>query len=412
MARIRPFRALRPRKELSDRIAALPYDVYSREEAAQKVKGDRLSFLNIDRPETQFPAKEDMYGEAVYRKAGSLLRAMEEEHLLIQDDAPSFYVYELTMGEKIQTGLVACAAVDDYLDGTIRRHENTRREKEEDRVRHIDACSAQTGPILLAHRQSPAVKELLERQKEQEPLCSFTAEDGVRHRAWQVEAGLEARLRELFEDIGPLYIADGHHRAASAVRVSLMRREKYPDFGGDEEFNGVLSVLFADAELTVMDYNRVLKNWNGHGAGETARLLEQAFVVGAPQAHAPVLGQKGEMGFYDGACWRLLRVREALRESDPVEGLDVSFLQRQVLEPLFGIRDPQTDRRIDFVGGIRGTGELERRCREDCACAFSLYPTSLAELFAVADAGRLMPPKSTWFEPKLRSGLFIHKIER
>lgn len=411
MAKIRPFRALRPGEGLAEKIAALPYDVYSRAEAAEKVKGDRLSFLNIDRPETQFGEAQEMYGSAVYRKAGSLLRGMEEEKLLIQDGTPSFYLYELTMGGRVQTGLVACASVDDYLDGTIRRHENTRREKEEDRVRHIDACSAQTGPIFLAYRESLPVKQILEGQKEREPLCDFTAEDGVRHRTWRVDEPSGARLRALFAEIGPLYIADGHHRAASAVRVALMRRKKYPDYTGEEEFNGFLSVLFADTELTVLDYNRVLKSWNGHTPGVAAELLARAFTVGAPQAEAPTLAKKGEMAFYDGACWRLLRAREELRAADPVEGLDVSFLQREVLDPIFGIRDPKTDRRIDFVGGIRGLGELERRCRMDCVCAFALYPTSLEELFAVADAGKLMPPKSTWFEPKLRSGLFIHKIE-
>ena len=413
MAEIRPFRALRPTKETAAKVAALPYDVYSREEAREKVAGDRLSFLRIDRPETQFPETQDMYAPCVYAKADEMLREMEDEGIFVQDPKACYYIYELTMDGRVQTGLVACSAVDDYLSGVIKKHENTRKEKEEDRIRHVDTCSAQTGPIFLAYRANAQVRELLAHVKEQEAAADFQSEDGIRHRVWVIDSEEEtARLTEYFAAMEHTYIADGHHRAASAVAVSLKRRSEKPDYTGNEEFNYFLSVLFPDDELMILDYNRVLKDLNGNTPQEILQKLERVFTAERAEKtpYRPV--KKGEMGLYLDSVWYRLTVRPQYCLQDPVGALDVAFLQREVLEPIWGITDPKTDKRIDFVGGIRGLEELERRCETDCAAAFAMYPTSIGELFSVADADLLMPPKSTWFEPKLRSGLFIHIIER
>ena len=413
MAIIRPFRALRPAEGKEKDVAALPYDVYSREEARRKTQGDPLTFLRIDRPETQFPPEQDMYAECVYRRGDQMLREMEEKGIFVQDGTPCFYIYELTMDGKPQTGLVACSAVDDYVSGVVKKHENTRRDKEEDRIRHVDALSAQTGPIFLAYRADAEVRELLGREKTKPALADFLSEDGIRHRVWKIcSAEAIAGLTARFAAMDHTYIADGHHRAASAVEVSMMRRREHPDYTGEEEFNYFLSVLFPDDELRILDYNRVLKDLNGNTEEELLDRLREVFHVG-PAGEKPVRPEKkGRMGLFLGEKWYCLEAREEKKRDDPVGSLDVAFLQREVLEPIFGIRDPKTDQRIDFVGGIRGLGELERRCRTDCRAAFALYPTSMQELFAVADAGFLMPPKSTWFEPKLRSGMFIHKIER
>lgn len=413
MAIIRPFRALRPAEGKEKDVAALPYDVYSREEARSKVEGDSLTFLRIDRPETQFPPEQDMYADCVYRKGGDMLREMEQEGNFIQDETPCFYIYELTMGGRAQTGLVACSAVDDYVSGVVKKHENTRRDKEEDRIRHVDALSAQTGPIFLAYRADARIKALLDGEKKSFPLADFVSDDGVRHRIWKIDSKETiGRITDIFGDIGHTYIADGHHRAASAVEVSMMRRREHPDYTGEEEFNYFLSVLFPDEELHILDYNRVLKDLNGNTEEGLLEKLRDAFLVEGPQRTPVRPEKKGQMGLYLGEKWYRLTARDEKKQSDPVGCLDVAYLQREVLEPVFGIQDPKTDKRIDFVGGIRGLEELERRCHRDCRAAFAMYPTSMEELFAVADAGLLMPPKSTWFEPKLRSGLFIHKIER
>lgn len=413
MAVIRPFRALRPRVDLAEKVAALPYDVYSRKEARDKVSRDPYTFLKIDRPETQFDVACDMYDPAVYRKADELLQHMEKEGAFIQDERACYYIYELMMCGRSQTGLVACSAVDDYLNGVVKKHENTRREKEEDRVRHVDICSAQTGPIFLAYRSQAEIKQIVREEKKKAPICSFTAEDGVRHSVWVIEDVVHMEtLTKLFGRMEHTYIADGHHRAASAVRVSLKRREEYPSYTGKEEFNFFLSVLFPDDELKIMDYNRVLKDLNGYTEEEILSKFKKVCKVEAVCDGTYHPKAKGEMGFYLAGKWYRLQMKSESCKSDPVGALDVAFLQRELLEPIFGIKDIKTDSRIDFVGGIRGLDELERRCETDSVCAFAMYPTSMEELFAVADADLLMPPKSTWFEPKLRSGLFIHKIER
>lgn len=410
MAQIRPFQGIRPAKEYASRVAALPYDVYSRKEAYVQAAKDRLSFLNIDRPETQFEENCDMYAPEVYQKAHDLLWERVEEKIFVQDEQDVYYLYELTMEGRSQTGLVACASVDDYVNGVIRKHENTRAEKEEDRIRHVDACNAQTGPIFLAYRRQNDIAAVTEAVKRTEPLFDFCAEDGIRHRGWMISDAQDITvIRCAFARIGEIYIADGHHRAASAVRVGLQRRAADPQGTGMEEYNYFLSILFPDDELMIMDYNRVVRDLNGLTETEFLERIQNRFMVEKlEQQQRPQC--RGQISMYLKDQWYLLTVKEAYRKADPVEGLDVSVLQSELLDPVLGIHDPKRDPRIDFVGGIRGLTELERRVQEDCAAAFALYPTSIAELFAVADAGRLMPPKSTWFEPKLRSGLFIHRI--
>ncbi|MBR2188450.1 MAG: DUF1015 domain-containing protein, partial [Eubacterium sp.] len=348
----------------------------------------------------------------VYEKAGQLLRQAEEEGTMVQDAEACYYLYELTMDGRAQTGLVVTSSVDDYLNGVIRKHENALAAKEQDRIHHVDACSAQTGPIFLAYRAQDAIRSIVQEVRtSQEPEQAFVSDDGIGHRVWVIrEKSLIGQITDAFADVECTYIADGHHRAASAVRVSQMRRAEHPDYTGEEEFNYFLSVLFPDEELYIMDYNRVLKDLAGYTPEELlARISEKAEVEPAPEApYHP--RRKGEIGFLLGDRWYRLTAREVFQKRDPVGALDVSFLQREILTPLWGIDDPRTDSRIDFVGGIRGLEELERRCRNGYAAAFAMFPTSIGELLEVADAGLLMPPKSTWFEPKLRSGLFIHKI--
>ena len=411
MADIRPFPAIRPAKGKEADIAALPYDVYSRAEAREAVKDRPLSFLRIDRAETQLPEDMDLYDSRVYEKAKELLWGMVANGDFVQDEQPCYYLYELTMNGRSQTGIVACASVDDYLENRIKKHENTRREKEEDRVRHVDVCGAQTGPIFLAYRGREDLKKLVEQEKQKEPLFDFVSEDGIRHRGWKISGPEELRaIRQTFADMDALYIADGHHRAASAVRVGVKRREEHPGYTGEEEFNYFLSVIFPDDELLIMDYNRVVKDLNGLSPEKFLEKLGEFFEIRKlPEAAHP--GRKGEIALFLEEQWYLLTLKARYADSDPVEGLDVSLLQNLVLGPVLGIQDPKTDRRIDFVGGIRGLSELERRVHTDMKAAFAMYPTSIGELFAVADAGRLMPPKSTWFEPKLRSGLFIHALQ-
>ena len=410
MAEIRAFRGIRPAAGKEADIAALPYDVYNREEARKAVEGRPLSFLRIDRAETQLPEDTDIYAPEVYQKAKELLWGMVEDGNFVQDSAPCYYLYELTMNGRSQTGIVACASIDDYRNGIIKKHENTRREKEEDRVRHVDTCDAQTGPIFLAYRNQENLKKLVAEVKEEQALFDFTSEDEIRHRGWKIaDAAKISAIYEAFHQMDALYIADGHHRAASAVRVGVKRREEHPGYTGEEEFNYFLSVIFPDDELMIMDYNRVVRDLNGLTAEGFQGEIKKVFDV-EPLDKAEHPKRKGQVTLFLADQWYLLTLKPEYANSDPVEGLDVSVLQKQILEPVLGIRDPKTDKRIDFVGGIRGLSELERRVHTDMKAAFAMYPTSIGELFAVADAGLLMPPKSTWFEPKLRSGLFIHAL--
>ncbi|MCR5162101.1 MAG: DUF1015 family protein [Lachnospiraceae bacterium] len=409
MVRLKPFRALRPAPGLEERIAALPYDVYDRKEAREAALREPMSFLNIDRPETQFPEGYDMYAPEVYEKARELLMEEKDQGLYLQDDKECFYLYELTMDGRSQTGIVACAYVDDYLGGSIKKHENTRADKELDRIRHVDACGAQTGPIFLAYRNREDTAAVAGRIREQAPVFDFTSEDGIGHRGWIISGkeDIEA-IRRAFMETDSVYIADGHHRAASAVRTALARRERAG--GAQTEADWFLSVLFPDDELKIMDYNRVVKDLNGLNPEQFMQQIEEKCDI--TEEKEPVRpSRKGEMGMYLSGKWYRVSFHSCLQSDDPVEGLDVSILQREILQPILGIEDPRTDERIRFSGGIRGLKELERLVDGGWAAAFSMYPTSIGELFAVADAGLLMPPKSTWFEPKLRSGLFIHLFD-
>lgn len=412
------FRAVRPVPEKVTKIAALPYDVYNRSEAAEIVKNDPDSFLAIDRAETSFDGEVDTYDERVYLRAKELLNERIEAGDFVTEDKPMYYIYALTMDGRTQHGFVACASIDDYESQVIKKHENTREDKERDRIRHVDVCNAQTGPIFLAYRQTDVLRGLMQKKTAEKPLYDWVSEDGIRHQVWQVEDPESAgTIRRAFEKIDALYIADGHHRCASAVKVGLKRRAEHPDYTGEEEFNFFLSVLFPEEELCIFDYNRVLKDLNGMTEEELLRKLQMDFeaekltMVSEEGGDIRRPAKKGEFSLYLNESWYRLKAKQPCFSDDPVENLDVSILQRRIFEPFFGIEDPKTDKRIDFVGGIRGLDELERRCREDCKAAFALYPTDIRELFAVADAGRLMPPKSTWFEPKLRSGIFIHRLE-
>jgi len=406
MADIRPFCAVRPSVELADKIAALPYDVYNREEAVKIVKENPLSFLKIDRAETNFDDSVSTYADEVYAKAKELIETMIAEGQFVEDTDRCYYIYRLTMNGRAQSGIVACSSIDDYCNNVIMKHENTREEKEVDRIRHIDTTSCQTGPIFLAFRDVATINAIMKEEQAKAPLYYFTADDGIEHCVWKIsDEQNNANLQAAFSMMDKIYIADGHHRCASAVKVGLQRRKE----GVVQESDYFLSVLFPESELKIMDYNRVLKDLNGKTVKEILAEVEEHFEVEeADEAVSPA--KKGEFGMLLDDKWYKLTIKEEYMSDDAVEGLDVSLLQDYVLDPIFGIKNPKTDNRIDFVGGIRGLGELERRNKLDCSAAFSMYPTSIGELFAVADEGKLMPPKSTWFEPKLRSGLFIHKI--
>lgn len=411
MAVVKPFICIRPAKEHAAEVAALPYDVYNRKEACAAVKGNPLSFLNIDRAETQFSDDVDTYADCVYEKARELLDSQIADGIYVTDAGDHYYLYELTMDGRNQTGIVACCSIDDYVNGVIKKHENTREEKELDRIRHVDTVNAQTGPIFLAYRQNIALKEIVAEEKTKPALYDFVSDDGIRHRVWRIDgADRTDAIEAAFAAIPSTYIADGHHRAASAVKVGLKRRTKHPGYTGEEPFNYFLSVLFPDEELMILPYNRVVRDLNGMSTEQFFEKLKEKFELEeiGKEPYAPV--QKGTFGMYLDGTWYVLKILPQYRSADPVKGLDVSILQDHLLAPVLGIGDPRTDKRIDFIGGIRGLKELERRVGEDMEVAFSMYPTSIEELLSVADAGLLMPPKSTWFEPKLRSGLFIHRL--
>lgn len=412
MADIRPFSAYRPVPGMEKRIAALPYDVYNREEACAVVRKNPESFLAIDRAETSFGPEVDTYAPEVYERAAQLLRERIAEGKFVREAKPCYYLYEQVMDGRSQTGIAACASIDDYVSGVIKKHENTRADKEQDRIRHVDVCNMQTGPIFLAYRADSVLREITDAVKETAPLYDFTAEDGISHRVWRIDENAQiAAVRERFSAIPAVYIADGHHRCASAVKVGLKRREQHPGYTGEEAFQYFLSVLFPDEELRILDYNRVVRDLNGYTAQEFLEKLSESFLV-EKAGKTPVRpAQKATFGMYLEDEWYRLRAKPAILSEDAVEGLDVSLLQNHLLGPILGVLDPKTDKRIDFVGGIRGLEELERRVHTDMRVAFSMFPTSIGELFAVADAGKLMPPKSTWFEPKLRSGLFLHSLE-
>lgn len=413
MATIRPFKAVRPLPEKAVDVAALPYDVYNREEAAAAARGKYDSFLRVDRPETTLDHRMNMYDPFVYEQAAKNLEKLYDRKVIFQEDKPYLYLYELVMDGRSQVGLVACTAIDEYLNNTIKKHELTREEKEQDRIKHVNVLNANTGPIFLTYRGQENINTIIAKAMKKEPVYDFTADDNVTHRVWVIDdEAVINRLAEDFKNVENLYIADGHHRCASAVKVGLMRREQNPDYTGDEEFNYFLSVLFPDEQLKILDYNRVVSDLNGMTAEEFIKALGEKFDLEEKGKEPVRPAQKGSFGMFLEDKWYLLTAKEGTYNTeDPVASLDVAILQDNVLVPILGIADIRTDKRIDFVGGIRGLGELERRVHTDMKVAFALYPTAISELMAIADADLLMPPKSTWFEPKLRSGLFIHNLD-
>ncbi len=412
MAIVKPFKAFRPAGEYVAQIAALPYDVYNRAEAVSVVAENPLSFLAIDRAETAFDSSVDTYDNRVYAKAKELLESRIQEGYFVQEESACYYVYRLTMSGRSQTGLVGLASIDDYQNQIIKKHENTRADKELDRIRHVDTCNAQTGPIFLAYRAKDEIRSIIQKVMEKEALYDFVSEDGIGHQVWSISETEDiGQIESAFADMQEIYIADGHHRCASAVKVGLKRRAANPSYDGSEEFNYFLSVFFPDEELMIMDYNRVVDNLGGMDENTFLQKLSEIFKVTPLGEKSTQPVSKGQITMYLGEQWYLLTIPKTCYTGDPVKDLDVSVLQEYVLEPMLHISDPKTDKHIDFVGGIRGLGELERRVHTDMKVAFAMYPTDIRELFDVADAGLLMPPKSTWFEPKLRSGLFIHSLE-
>ena len=417
MATVRPFAALRPPKNLAEKVSSLPYDVMNHDEAVAMARGNAQSFLHVCRADID-TSEALIHAPETYAKSRENLEKFVAAGTLVRDEKPCFYIYRQMLWGRVQTGIVGCASVDEYLDGTIRKHELTRKEKELDRIEHFDACSAQTEPVFLAYRKNEGIAAVVrEWIRFHRPDYDFRTDDGVSHILWKVDDDAAiAAIRDGFAEVPALYIADGHHRTASSAAVSARRRAAHPDYAGTEEFNFLMAVIFCDEDLFIMDYNRVVRDLNGLGEAEFLAKISEKFDVapaGTPGPFAP--RRKHEFGMFLGGRWYAVAARTGtFDEADPIASLDCAILQANLLAPVLGIADPRTDARIDFVGGIRGLGELERRCREsgNGAVAFALFPVTMADLFRVADAGEIMPPKSTWFEPKLRSGLFLHEIER
>lgn len=402
--RIRSFKALRPSQQEAPIVSAPPYDVVTTAEASKLASGNPLSLLHVSRAEIDFAPGQDPHADAVYAKALANFRALVEGSHLKRDDASCIYIYQQQMGEHRQTGIVALTLVEDYDNGTIRRHEKTRKDKEDDRTKLTDVTSANLGPVFLTYRDNQKLDAAVAKAMQQAPLFDFTAEDGVQHRGWQVASGDE--IVTLFNEVPRAYIADGHHRAASAARVGRTRRERNPSHTGKEDYNAFLSVLFPSSQLQILPYNRLVVDLNGLTPEAFLNTLKNAGTVTDGATAAP--GEAATVSFYMGGKWRTLRFNEPWG-NDPVSSLDVSMLQDRVLGPVLGIDDPRTSERISFVGGIRGTKYLEKEVDEGrAAVAFSMFPTSVEQLMQIADADQIMPPKSTWFEPKLRSGLFIN----
>ncbi len=407
--RLNPFRALRPRPEIAACVAAVPYDVVSRDEAAALAEANPHSFLHVGRSDIDLPADTDPYDSRIYAAAHAALDRLTADGTLVRDAAPGLFLYRQEMDGRAQTGLVGCVHVDDYEHDIIRKHEKTRRDKEDDRTRHMLTLNANAEPVLLTYRPRPELDALARSATEEAPLYDFTAPDGVRHTVWRV-ADPAAWVRA-FCAVPVAYVADGHHRSASAWRAGRERRAANPAHRGDEEYNWFLAVLFPADQLRILPYNRLVRQLNGLSPAAFAeRLRALGRLEPASEASPSAPGSFGL--FFDGRWHRLTLDPASVDRDDPIDSLDVSLLQGRVLGPILGIADPRTDKRIDFVGGIRGTGELERRVRSgEMALGVAMYPTTVEQLMAVSDAGAVMPPKSTWFEPKLRSGLFVHELD-
>jgi uncharacterized protein (DUF1015 family) len=410
MATLRPFKGFRPSPAFAAKVASRPYDVLNSDEARQEAAGNPLSFLHVGKPEIDLPPDINLYDERVYQKGRENLQRLVKDGVLREDAKPSLYVYAQTMGDHTQYGIVGCASVTEYLNNTIKKHELTRKDKEDDRTRHVEVTNAHSGPIFLTYRARPAIDAAVAQICKEKPAIDFVADDGIRHELWVVESADRIKiLAEEFVRVDFLYVADGHHRSAAAARVGKSRADANSRHRGDEEYNFFLAVLFPHNQLRIMDYNRVVKDLNGRSVEQAVEDVAKIFTL-EKSAGQVRPARKGEYGMYLAGSWYRLRAPQSLLAvSDPVERLDVSILQKHLLAPVFGIDDPRTSKRIDFVGGIRGIGELERRVNSgEMAVAFLFYPTSIEELLAIADAGKVMPPKSTWFEPKLRDGIVVH----
>lgn len=413
MATVRPFKAFRPKPEFAGEVAAKPYDVLSSDEARQEVVGHPLSFLHVGKPEVDLDPAVDHYDPKVYAKGKENLQKLIDQKVLVEDSAPYLYVYAQTMEGRIQYGIVGCTSVAEYQNDTIKKHELTRKEKEEDRCNHVRVTNSHSGPIFLTYPDHPQIDAIVAKVTRAAPENDFEATDGIRHQSWVIrDAGTIQTLQQLFATVRNLYVADGHHRTAAAAIVGQERRRANPQHRGDEEYNFFLAVCFPASQLRILDYNRVVKDLNELSTDQFIDNVKKTFSLSKIQGR-PRLSNKGEFGLYLGGSWYTFSAPASLlTNSDPVERLDVTILQQHLLDPILGIKDPRTDKRIDFVGGIRGMGELEKRVDSgEMELAISMFPTSIHELIAIADAGKIMPPKSTWFEPKLRDGLFVHFLD-
>lgn len=412
MAQFRPFKGIRPKTGLAERVASLPYDVMDRAEAKKMADGNGYSFLHVSRSEIDLDDSTSPYSEDVYKTAGKNLDSMMKNGILLQDNIPKFYIYRQIMQGRAQTGVVGCASIDDYLNETIKKHELTRLEKELDRICHFYSCNAHTEPVFLTYRKNDAINDIICNWTDfNAPVYHFTSEDGIIHIVWDVDDVYTIqKTQSLFASVDYLYIADGHHRSASSVKVGLKRRENAGSFSGKEEFNFFMAVAFPDKDLYIMDYNRLIRDLNGYTTEEFLSKVRERFTVEETGSRFKPF-EKRTFGMFLENKWYKLSVKPGSYDPDNViEQLDVSILQNNLLYPVLGIKDPRTDKRIDFVGGIRGLGELEKRVHSDMKIAFAMFPTTMDDLLSVADSGSIMPPKSTWFEPKLRSGLFIHRF--
>ncbi|QIB69883.1 DUF1015 domain-containing protein [Aminipila butyrica] len=413
MAIIRPFKAIRPEKKYADKVVSLPYDVMNRAEAAHMADGNPYSFLHICRSEIDMPEQENPYDHSVYQRAKANIAQNLEDGVFVQEKKPVLYLYKQVMDGRAQVGIVGCVSVDEYMNNDIKKHEFTRVEKEKDRINHFDICNANTEPVFLTYRDNKKIRSLMEGWiANHEALYDLETPDGIQHVLWTVDddSTIQA-LSELFGEVPALYIADGHHRSASACKVGLKRREENPDYTGEEEFNFFMAVVFPDSDLKIFDYNRVVKDLNGHTPEQfLTKIKEAGFEVEELGTDAYRPEGKHIFGMYLQKKWYKLTAGPAMVPDHVIDSLDVSILQDKLLAPILGIADPRTDKRIDFVGGIRGLEELERRTETDMLVAFAVHPVGIEDLLTVADHDMVMPPKSTWFEPKLGSGLFVHQL--
>ncbi|HVP40094.1 MAG TPA: DUF1015 family protein [Candidatus Saccharimonadales bacterium] len=411
MASLRPFRAYRPRPEQARDVASFPYDVVSSDEARELARGNPVSFLHVCKPEIDLDPAIPLTDDRVYARGRDNLRRLIDAGTLARDPRPCLYLYEQRMGAHVQAGLVGLCSVREYERNLIKKHEHTRPDKEDDRTRHVTESNADAEPVFLAYRARPEVDRRVEGVRARPPAFDFAASDGIGHRLWVIAEPVEIQaLERAFEEVPCLYVADGHHRTAAAVRHGQARRAQNPGAPADAPYEFFMAVVFPHDQLQILDYNRVVKDLHGLTPERFLARVGERFAVASPGEPRPAALHR--FGMFLGGRWQRLEARPgSYPADDPVRSLDASILQENLLAPVLGIADPRTDRRIDFVGGIRGTAELERRCREGAAVAFSLYPASLDQLMRVADAGQVMPPKSTWFEPKLRSGLTVHLLD-